>query len=141
MKRVWNDQEITKVLRQLTKAVPERTVFDRIWFNIEERLASRKKHLWKHIIWKPFSHPASWVAAACLCLAFTGTLYRQITINNNEEMAAYMMSVSTSTSNMPRDLGMVNVSVLLSGPSTSAVDFNKTDDEHSDILAGDDILL
>lgn len=141
MKRVWKEQDINKALKQMAKAPVDRTVFDRAWFKLEDRIISRKKRVWQHIVWKPWVHPVRWVALACLCLGFTGLIYNQHAINETNDTASYLMSVSNPTANITHDLGMVNVSVLLSGPSNSASDIFKSDDEHTDVLSGDEILL
>lgn len=141
MRRI-KDKEITKALKQMAKTGPEEVVFQRVWFKLEEKIASREKPR-RQVIWRPWGHPAGWVAAACLFLVFTGALYHQSLVLDNEDMVDYMMSISNSTSsdNVTRDLGLVNVSVLLSGPSVSNAELLKADDEHSDILAGDEIFL
>ena len=137
-----NEKDITKALKQMAKAKPEDIVFQRVWFKLEDRIAARVKPR-RQVIWKPWGHPAGWLAAACLFLTFTGALYQRATVLDNEDMVSYMKSVSdsTSTANVTRDLGLVNVSVLLSGPSASTAGLLKNDDEHSDILAGDEIFL
>jgi hypothetical protein len=141
MKQNLKKQDIEKALRQMAKAAPEEAVFDRVWYKLEDRINSKSEHFWHHLIWKPWGHPVRWVAAACLCLGLTGVLYNVNSNANDKDAASFIMSVSNPTANVTHDLGMVNVSVLLSGPSTNGVELLKTDDEHSDILAGDEILL
>lgn len=141
MKRLWKTQDIEKALRQMAKANPPEGSFDRVWYKLEDRLGSRKVHSWRHIIWKPWGHPVRWVAVACLCLGLTGVFYNGVSNSNDRDAASFIMSVSNPTANVTHDLGMVNVSVLLSGPSTNRVEVLKADDEHSDILSGDEIFL
>ena len=140
--RLIKEKDITKTLKQMAKAETDEAVFQRVWFKLEDRIAAREKPH-RQVIWKPWGHPAGWVAAACLFLAFTGALYHRTVSLDNEDMVRYMMSVSNSTSsaNVTGDLGLVNVSVLLSGPSVSNAELMKADDDHSDILAGDEIFL
>jgi hypothetical protein len=141
MKSLWKDENITEALKEMAKAAPEEVVFDRVWFKIEDRLAAPKKRFWNHIIWRPWGHPVRWVAAAaCFCLTLTGTFYHLDT-NDKNDMVSYMMSVSNAGANVTRDSGLVNVSVLLSEPSTSTAGLLTNDDDHSDVLAGDEILL
>ncbi len=141
MKHNWKDEDISKALKKMAEGAPEEIIFDRVWFKIEDRLAAPKKHFWNHIIWRPWGHPVRWVAmAACLCIGFTGAFYH-IDTNDKNDMASYLMSISEAGTNVTRDLGLVNVSVLLSEPSTSTADLLTNDDDHSDVLAGDEILL
>jgi hypothetical protein len=141
MRHIWKEQDITKALKQMAKTHPDEVVFERAWFKLEDRLNSRKKHFWQGFVWKPWSHPVRWLAAACLCLGFTGILYNQASNSDYSDTASYLMSVSNLTANLTHDSGVVNVSVLLSGPSNSVVDLLKADDESKDILSGDEILL
>ena len=141
MKRNWKEQDITKAIKQMAKATPDELVFERAWLKLEDRINARQKHFWQTFVWKPWGHPVRWVAAACLCLGFTGLLYNQASNRENEDMASYMMSVSHSTSNVNHDLGLVKVPVLLSGPSNTAAGLLKNNDDHPDILSGDEILL
>jgi hypothetical protein len=141
MKKIWKKQEIEKALRQMAKAAPEDGVFDRVWYKLEDRIHARNSHFWQHVIWKPWGHPVRWVAAACLCLTLSGTFYIQNLNNENKDMAEYLMAISNPAANVTHDLGIVNVSVLLSGPSTNGVELLKADDEHSNILPGDEIFL
>lgn len=141
MKRTMKEQDITKILRQMAKAAPDGGVFNRAWYKVEERIAARA-NAGRHIVWRPWGHPVRWVAAACLCLALTGTLYHQVSSDDNQAVAEYLLSVSNPTAGVERDLGVVKLSVLLTGPSTSAASFLKdADDEHSNVLAGDEIFL
>lgn len=142
MKRNMKEQDITKALRQMAKAKPEEAVFDRVWYKLEEHIDARRNHAGRHITWKPWGHPVRWVMAACFCLALTGTFYHQISVSDNEDVAEYLQSVSNPTANVGHDLGMVNVPILLTGPSTTNANLLKeADDEHSNVLAGDEILL
>ncbi len=141
MKKIWKKQDVEKILRQMAKTTPEETVFDRVWYKLEDSINSKKEHFWQHVIWKPWGHPVRWVAVACLCMGLTGVVYNGISTANDKDVASFIMSVSNPTENVTHDLGTVNVSVLLSGPSTNGVELLKTDDEHSNILSGDEILL
>jgi hypothetical protein len=141
MKRNMKIQDIDKTLKQMAKAVPEEAVFERVWYKLEDRIQSRTNHFWQHVIWKPWGHPVRWVAAACLCLTLSSTLYIQNMNKENKDMAEYLMSISNPAANVTRDLGVVNVSVLLSGPSANGLELMKADDEHSNILPGDEIFL
>jgi hypothetical protein len=140
MRRVWNEQDITKALKKMGKLSVNPEVFERAWFKIEERIAAKGKHFWTPIIWKPWSHPVRWVAAtACLCIAFTAFLYQRNMIDQTE-MESYVISVSNPTENVTKDLGIVRVSRLLSEPSASVADL-MIDDVHVDPLPEDQILL
>ncbi len=141
MKRTMKERNILKTLRQMAKAAPGEDVFNRVWYKIEERIASRA-NAGRHIVWRPWGHPVRWVAAACLCLVLTGTLYHEVSIGDNQAVAEYLLSVSNPTVGVERDLGVVKLPILLTDPSTSAPNLLKeTDDEHSNVLADDEILL
>ncbi len=138
MRHTLKEQDITKALQKMAKASPEPEVFERTWFKIEEKIASRGKHFWSEIIWRPWGHPVRWVAAmACLAVAFTGFLYNR-SIVDQQEMASYVISVS-SPENITKDLGMVKVSKLLSDPSSGMA--NLFEDVHIDPAPEDQILL
>jgi negative regulator of sigma E activity len=138
MKHIWKDEDITKILKEMAKAVPEKTVFQRVWFKVEERLDSRRYH--SHMVWHPWLHPVRWVAAAaCLCLAFTGVLY-QHDIADKNDMAAYLMSAPDPVATVTVDPGMVHVSVLISEPANKAPDVFR-DQNPFNPLAGDEIFL
>ena len=138
MRHTLKEQDITKALQKMAKASPEPEVFERTWFKIEEKIASRGKHFWSEIIWRPLGHPVRWVAAmACLAVAFTGFLYNR-SIVDQQEMASYVISVS-SPENITKDLGMVKVSKLLSDPSSGMA--NLFEDVHIDPAPEDQILL
>jgi hypothetical protein len=141
MKRIWKDQDITKAIKQMAKATPDEMALERAWIKLEDRINSRQKHFWQLFVWKPLSHPVRWVAAACLCLGFTGLLYNQVSITDNEDMASFMVNVSRPASNVSRDLGVVKVPTLLSAPSGAAAGILKVSEDRPDILSGDDILL
>ncbi len=139
MKSSWKDENITKALKKMAKATPEDVVFDRVWFKIEDRLTVPKKHFWNHIIWRPWGHPVRWVAmAACLCFAFTGTLYHFNNVDETE-MGSYLINISNPIENISQDQNVVKVSTLLSEPSTSAPDMS--DEVKIDSLSSDEIFL
>lgn len=141
MKRTKKERDIIKVLRQMADMAPGAGVFERIWYKIEERAASRA-NAGRHIVWRPWGHPVRWVAAACLCLALTGTLYHAVSADDNQALAEYLLSISNPTAGVEHDLGVLKLPVLLTDPSTSASNLLKdADDEHSNVLAGDEILL
>lgn len=139
MRHAWKEQDINKALVKMGKASPEPEVFERAWFKIEEKAASRGNHFWTSIVWRPWGHPVRWVAAmACLAVAFTGFLYNR-SIVDQQEMGSYVMSVSNPTENITKDLGMVKVSKLLSEPSATVA--NLFEDVHVDPAPEDQILL
>ena len=141
MKRNLKEKDILKSLRDMAKASPDGHVFERVWYKLEDRIASRTHQTARHLTWKPWMHPVRWVAAACLCLAISGVLYQQHVNYEGEDMADYLMSISNPTANIGHDLGVVKVPILLTGPSNSGAGIVKIDDEHSDVLKGDEILL
>lgn len=139
MKHHWKNQDIEKALAQMGKSAPEEAAFDRAWFKIEDRIHSRGKHLWQHIVWKPWVHPVRWVAlAACFCVVVTGVLVQQQTTENNE-VASFLINVSNPMETISRDQNIVKVSALLSDPSPSVPDMS--DEVHIDSLATDEIFL
>lgn len=139
MMNQWNEQDITETLRKMAERSAPPATFERVWFKVEEKLAKRKSHLWGSVVWRPWSHPVRWVmAAACLCFAFVGILDYRAGVDQSE-LASYVISVSNPAEGVTRDLGIVNVSTLLSEPSSSVADL--MEDVHVDPLADDQILL
>ena len=139
MKHIWNEQQIIKALKKMAKASPEPEVFERAWFKLEEKIGSRRIPLWGSIVWKPWSHPVRYVAAmACLLLAFTGILYQRA-VMDQQELGAYVLSVSNPTEGITKDLGVVRVSRLLTEPSASVADL--LEDVHVDPAPEDQLLL
>jgi len=135
----WKEQDITKALQKMAKASPGPELFERSWFKIEEKINSRGQGLFGSVVWRPWGHPVRWVAAmACLTVAFTGFIYDR-TITDQQEMASYVIAVSSPNENINRDLGVVKVSKLLSDPSVSLVDLSE--DVHVDPAPEDQILL
>jgi len=142
MKTIWNDEDITRVLKESAQTRPDEAVFERAWFKIEDRLTASKRHFWSHIVWKPWSHPVRWVAmAACLCLVLTGTISHFNTIGEmeNVEMGSYLMNISNPIDAISNDQNVVKVSTLLSEPSSAAPDMS--DEVKIDSLASDEIFL
>jgi hypothetical protein len=139
MRRKWNEADITKALKKMAEVSALETSVDQTWFKIEEKLSSRKNRFWNRIVWKPWSHPIRWVMIpACLCLVVTGAAYHSSLVDQSD-MDSYLISISNPTENIGKDLGVVNVSVLL-GESPSSAPEAKVDD-HLDSIAADDILL
>ena len=138
MKRVWNDDEITKALKKTGKPSHREGAFDHVWFKIEDKIAERK-HFWSSIIWRPWGHPVKWVmAATCLTLVFSAVLYRE-DYDDQKEMASYLTNLTASTDNVTNDRDMVKVSVLLSEPSTAVPEVS--DEEPVEALSTGDIFL
>lgn len=105
----------------MPKASAKDTVFDHVWFKIEDKLAARNKPLLGPVIWRPWVHPIRWVAAAaCLCVAFTGGLYHQDSVDKTE-LANYVLSVSNPAADVSSDWGIVKVSSLLLEPPASSI--------------------
>ena len=139
MKREWQDEDVTKALKNLVRTEPAQSVYDHAWFKIEDRVARRQRHFLQSIVWKPWSHPIRWVAAtACLVVAFSGLLYQQDSADQNE-LGGYLITVSNTADSVTSDPGLVPVSVLLSEPSSSLPDM--TVENHADPLAADEIFL
>ncbi len=139
MKHEWQDGEISKVLRDLSRPEPAPQTYDHVWFKIEDKIAQRQRHFLDSVVWKPWGHPIRWVAAAaCLFVTFSGLIYHQDSVDQNE-LGAYLISVSNTAESVTRDPGLVKVSVLLSEPSSSAPDM--TVENHADPLSGDEIFL
>jgi hypothetical protein len=138
MKNTWNDQDITKALKKMAETKPQAS-FDHVWFKIEEKLEARHHHAWNNIVWKPWGHPVRWVmAAACLCVAFTGVTYHQNVVDQTD-MGSYLMSVANPTENVTKDLGVTKVSILLTDSSKPTPEVKV--DDHLDAIAADEILL
>jgi hypothetical protein len=141
MKRSSKERDILKILTETAGAAPEDAVFDRVWNRLEDRLASRAGYVGRRLAWRPWAHPVRWVMAACLCLALTGIFYRQASINDSQEVAEYLLSISNPMASDGHDPVEVDVPVLLSGPSIPGVGLLKTEDDRSDVLGEDGILL
>ncbi len=138
MRPVWKDEDIAKALRKMGKSGPDAAVSERVWFKLEDRILSRRKHF--SFVWRPWVHPVRWVAAAaCLCMTFTGVLYHQDSVDKND-LAAFLMTVSDPAVNVTRDPGVVHVSVLMSEPADKAPDVLK-DQGRIDPLGDDEIFL
>jgi hypothetical protein len=137
MKNQWNDENISKILK--AGRDNSQPAFDPTWFKIEERLEARKNHFWNNLVWKPWGHPVRWVvAAACLCVASTGAIYHQNSVDQSET-DAFLFSVANPTANVTKNLGVAKVSVLLSETSRPATDIKV--DDHFEPIAADEILL
>jgi hypothetical protein len=138
MKPEWKDEDIARVLGEMGKARPGEAVLEQVGSRIRDRIESRTGHR-RHLAWRPWGHPVRWVAAAFfLSLAFAGVFQHEEAVDANET-ASYLMSVSDPAEGIPGDLGLVHVSILLSGPAVGPG--IKAADDHMDILAGDEILL
>lgn len=138
MKREWQEEDITKALKNLARTEPARSAYDHAWFKIEDKIARRQKHLLPSVVWRPWGHPIRWVAAAaCLCVAFSGLLYHQDSVDQTE-LGGYLINVSNTPESVTSDPGLVHVSVLLSEPSSS---LDMTVENHADPLAADEIFL
>ena len=136
MNNNWNDEDITKALKDMANTEPDSTVFQRVWFKVEERLASGHHHA---IVWHPWLHPVRWVvAAASLCLAFSGFLYHGYTIGQND-MASYLLSRPDPVATVTAEPG-VRVPILLKEPSNKSIDILAVQ-ENMNPLAGVEIFL
>lgn len=136
MRNNWNDEDITKALKQMGEVSKAKPAFDQTWYKIEEKLTARKEH---HLVWKPMGHPVRWVmATACLCIASTGLIYHQNSVDQSD-MDSYLISVANPTANVTKDLGVEKVSVLLSETASPAPDVKV--DDHFEPIAADEILL
>jgi hypothetical protein len=139
MTRKWTEEDITSALKKMSEVSLLKTSFDKTWVKIDEKLSARKNHFWNHIIWKPWNHPIRWVmVTACLCVASTGLVYHANSVDQSD-MDSYLISISNPTENIGKDLGVANVSVLLSEPSSSVSEVKV--DDHLDSIAADEVLL
>ena len=139
MKREWQDEDISKALKNLSRTDPAPSVYNHAWFKIEDRVAQRRRPFLQSIVWKPWSHPIRWVAAAaCLFVAFSGLLYDGNSVDQTE-LGGYLINISNTPESVTSDPGLVHVSVLLSEPSSSLPDM--TVENHADPLAADEIFL
>ncbi|HXL73485.1 MAG TPA: hypothetical protein VN963_07675 [bacterium] len=135
----WTEEDITSALKKMAEVSLLETPFDKTWLKIDEKLSVRKNHFWNHIIWKPWNHPIRWVmVTACLCVASTGLVYHANSVDQSD-MDSYLISISNPTENIVKDLGVANVSVLLSEPSSSVLEVKV--DDHLDSIAADEVLL
>ena len=138
MKRIWNEKNITKALKNLPKASAKDVVFNRVWFKIEDKLAAQNKPL---VIWRPWVHPIRWVAAAaCFCFVFTGILYHQDSVDKTE-LANYVMSVSDPAADVTSDWGIVKVSSLLLEPPAASIKGVLTDEDNNKGTLSNDALF
>jgi hypothetical protein len=138
MGHIWKDEDITKALRKAAHAGPAEA-YDRVWFKIEDKLASRGSRAWSHLTWKPWGHPVRWVAlAACLCVSVSGVFYHKNSVEQSE-IASYVITVADPTANVSQDAGMMRVSTLLSEPSSNDTDMKI--DDNIDPIAVDEVLL
>ena len=136
----WNDENITKVLKDLPRIPEGGFEADRVWLKLENRIQERGKPRWGLGTWRPWGHPVRWVAAAaCLFLAFTGVLTHQRSAER-EDMASYLLSVSNPTEGLEKGLGVVQSSELLTAPVVVSADWI-FDENESDSLAADDVFL
>jgi|ERR1035441_7832354 hypothetical protein len=139
MKNKWNDENITKALKQIAKTKTDEIVFERVWFKIEDRLGTPKKGFWSHVVWRPWGHPVRWVVmAAGLSLVLTGTIYHMNGVEDLE-MGSYLIHISDPIDAISQDQDVVKVSTLLSEPSSSAPEMS--DEVKIDSLASDEIFL
>ena len=136
----WNDENITKALKDLPQAPQGGFEADRLWLKLETRILERGKPRWKWGTWRPWGHPVRWVAAAaCLFIAFSGILTHQRSLER-EDMASYLLSVSNPTEDLEKDPGVVQSSELLTAPLVVSVDWI-FEENASDSLAVDDVFL
>lgn len=79
--------------------------------------------------------------AACLCAAFTGVSYERDQADNNE-IASYLLSISNPGVYLAHDDNVVNVSKLLTEPSSPVITaILSSDEEQVNVLPGDEIFL
>jgi hypothetical protein len=141
MRRVWKDEDITKILKKMDKTPVDRSVYDRVWFKVEERIERRNRSFLNNIVWRPWIHPIRWVAAAaCLVVTFTSVLYHQNALDQ-ADLASYVETVSNPTANVTNDIGIVHVSSLISGAPSSPLQEALFFDESSDSLSNDELAL
>ena len=120
---------------------PSPEVADRVWARLEGRIAERKKHFWGSHVWKPWAHPGGWVLlAACLCVAFTGVTYQRNQAEN-DDLASYLMAISNPDGYLAHDDDLVNVTLLLSEPSGGITEIPSPEEDHLNVLRGDEIFL
>jgi hypothetical protein len=135
------ETKITKEIKKMGGLTPPKETFERNWFKLEHELKKRDKYFWKHIVWKPWDHPGGWVTlVACLCLTISGFRYQWIQEDNND-LASYLLTVSNFATYLNRDNGGVAVPILLTEPSNTLGDILLSDEDHTDVLSGDEILL
>jgi hypothetical protein len=138
MKRVWNDDEITKALKKAGQPSLREGAFDHVWFKIEDRIAERK-HFWNSLIWRPWGHPVKWVMAACLCVITAGTLYHRDSVEQTE-LNSYLMAISNPATDITKDQGIVKMSALLID-SPYQLDVLVDEDQDDSSAEDDEFLL
>src|SRR5579863_1996384 len=142
MKKVWKVEDITKALKKMGKTPVDGMTYDRVWFKVEERLEKRERGFLGHIVWRPWSHPIRWVAAAaCSLIIFTGVTYNNYRLDQ-ADLASYVETVSDPTANITKDLGIVHVSSLITeGPSPAVHEAFFSEGDHMDSLSNDELPL
>ncbi len=120
---------------------PEDEAFTRAWLKVEDRLSDSKKHTRSSITWRPWAHPGGWILlAACLCVTLTGVHYQQSQADNRD-LASYLETISKPVVDSAHDDDVVNVTLLLTGPSAEITDNTSSDEDQVNVLQGDEILL
>lgn len=141
MNREWNEEEISRALRNSSAPRPEPVAFDRVWFKIEERLTDRQRSWWHHFVWRPWGHPIRWVmVAGCLSVVFSGALYHSNSVER-VELGSYVMSLSNPTAGVVNDLGIVKETALLKGSNRAESRSDLLDEDQNDPLSGDELFL
>jgi hypothetical protein len=121
MKREWNEEDITKVLKKMPKAHTDGAVFDRVWHKIEQRLLSAGGEQRHAFVWRPWLHPVRWAVAACLCLALAAGLHYRSQMDQ-ADLAFFIESITNSVEEVTADDEIIQASVLLTDTSTFLAD-------------------
>jgi len=145
MKTKWEDQDISKALKDLAKVGQNGPWVDHVWNKIEDHIVESKRSFLDHKIWRPWGHPVRWVVAASfLFIAFSGVFYHmnQQDSMDKADMVSYLINVSEPTANIGKETNFIKVSPLISEASPTDRDVQLiADDDHSDTFSADDAIL
>jgi hypothetical protein len=139
MRSIWNDEDISKALRKMSKAPTESVAFERVWFKIEQHLSSAGKVRGHSFVWRPWLHPVRWVMAACFCLALVAGLHYR-SLMDQADLAIFIESISNPAEAVTADEEIIQASVLLTETSSfSTVEsFLPDNEDWSQPLLGDE---
>jgi hypothetical protein len=136
MEKTWKDEQISQELKKMGQVSTENALFDRVMFQIENRIEKRQKHFWNSITWRPWAHAGGWMAfAACFCVTVTGVLYQQNKADN-ADMDSYMFTISNPTVSEVHETDGIKVPFLLTDePHAETTNILLSDEDRSDILS------
>ncbi|HET9869071.1 MAG TPA: hypothetical protein VFR02_01055 [bacterium] len=113
----WTDAQVGRALKTLAREPNVLPWSERVWDRIESRLARRRPAA----AWRPWSLPARLgLAGAGFAAVLCGLLVYQNSAGQ-AELASYLLKASDERIAVPEDLGFVKIPVLLSAPSSQAL--------------------